>query len=113
MIVLNCIGIVFYLFGMCSNIFGWQARNQYYGNYYAQQSPALNIIFSLVAIGAGAFAIYALLKMKKAESYTLSLVAVIVSMVPCIGPCFCIGTFAGIWPLVVLLDDQVKSSFTS
>ena len=114
MIVLNAIGILLMFFGICSSLFSSGYSNSYYQQYGLEApSPVMNIVWSLMMIGAGAFAIYGLWKMKKAESYNLSLAAVIVSMVPCVGPCCGIGTLVGIWPLVVMLDNQVKASFRS
>ena len=34
-------------------------------------------------------------------------------MVPCLGPCYCINLFVGIWAIVVLADNQVKAGFTA
>lgn len=73
----------------------------------------MNFIWIFVALGIGAFTMFGFTKMKKGESWGLSLAAVIVSMIPCIGPCCCfsVNTFIGIWALVVLNDSQVKSAF--
>ena len=111
MIVLNAIGIAFWLLSICGNIIG-TASNPYYAQYGAG-NPIAGIAVAVVGICGGAFAIYAMIKMKNSESYSMAMAGVIVSMVPCVGPCCFLGTCVGIWPLVVLMDDQVKASFKS
>jgi len=113
MIVLNAIGIAFCLLSICGNILG-PASNPYYAQYgYNAGSPVMGILIAILGIAGGAFAIFAMTKMKNSESYSLAMAGVIVSMVPCVGPCCFLGTCVGIWPLVVLMDEQVKASFKS
>jgi hypothetical protein len=59
-------------------------------------------IYTTVLIGA--------LKMRKLESYSLAMTASILAMLPC-SLCCVFGLPFGIWSLVVLSDQHVKSAF--
>lgn len=52
---------------------------------------------------------YGAFKMKNGESYGLAMAASIIAAVPCLAPCICMPF--GIWGIVVLVDDDVKSAF--
>jgi hypothetical protein len=51
------------------------------------------------------------LKMRKLENFGLSMAAAIIAIIPCFGPCCCLGIPVGIWSLVVLNKPEVKSAF--
>ncbi len=68
-------------------------------------------VFSIIAIVAAAFIIYASLKMKELKMWGICVAAAIIAMVPCISPCCVIGLPIGIWCLVVLMDQEVKEVF--
>jgi hypothetical protein len=74
---------------------------------------AFGVIGGIVGLAIAAFILYAAMKMKNLESHTLSIVAAVVAMVPCISPCCILGLPLGIWALVVLLDKDVKACFKS
>ena len=61
-------------------------------------------------VGAGVMFVAAQ-KMKQLESWGLALAGTIVAMIPYLSPCCCIGLPVGIWSLVVLLNQDVKSAF--
>ena len=50
-------------------------------------------------------------KMMKLEHRGLAYAASILAMIPCISPCCILGLPFGIWSLVVLADNDVKSAF--
>jgi hypothetical protein len=66
---------------------------------------------TVISLLSGAFIIFAMTKMKRLESYGLSITATIMSMVPCISPCCILGLPFGIWGLIVLMDESVKRYF--
>ncbi|HZI15977.1 MAG TPA: hypothetical protein VE153_36760 [Myxococcus sp.] len=70
------------------------------------------VVFSLPWILINALAFFGALKMKSLQSYGLAMTAGIVSLIPCCGPCFCLGIPLGIWALVVLRKPEVRASFT-
>jgi hypothetical protein len=51
------------------------------------------------------------LKMKNLENFNLSMAAAIIALLPCVGPCCCLGLPVGIWSLVVLNKPEVKAAF--
>ena len=51
--------------------------------------------------------------MRSLEKRTMAVVASIVAMIPCIGPCCLIGIPIGIWSLVVLMKPEVQQAFVS
>jgi hypothetical protein len=62
------------------------------------------LINGLIFLGA--------LKMKNLQSYGLATTAAILSLIPCCGPCVCLGIPVGVWALVVLRKPEVRASFT-
>ncbi len=70
-----------------------------------------SIVSGMVGIVVAGVIIFGALKMKSLENYTLSMVASILAMVPCISPCCLIGLPIGIWALVVLNRPEVKGAF--
>jgi hypothetical protein len=76
-------------------------------------SGAMGMVVNVVGLLAGGFCIFGLLKMMKLQSRGMALTAVILTMVPCLGSCWCVNLWVGIWALIVLNDDNVKASFTA
>lgn len=62
------------------------------------------IISVLILMGA--------LKMLKLRSFEFSYAAAILSFLPCISPCCCLGLVFGIWAIVVLSKADVKTQFS-
>ena len=62
------------------------------------------IINALIFLGA--------LKMKGLQSYGLANTAAILALIPCCGPCLCVGIPLGIWALVVLRKPEVRAAFS-
>ena len=52
-------------------------------------------------------------QMKNLSSYRNAMGAAIVAMIPFCSPCYFLGIPFGVWALIVLLDERVKSSFSS
>lgn len=58
------------------------------------------------------FIVYAASRMQTRTSYGFALTGAIISVIPCLGsPCCVLGVPFGIWALVVLNDDAIKSDF--
>ena len=76
-------------------------------------NPAGSVGFGVVALLVSGFIIFGAIQMKNGKMYGVSMAAAILSIIPCCSPCFCFGIPFGIWALIVLLDQNVKSSFTS
>jgi hypothetical protein len=74
------------------------------GNYVGMGFDWVAIILQIVVI-AGAF------QMLKGRNYGLAMAAAIISVIPCCSPCCILGIPFGIWALIVLNDQQVKTSF--
>ena len=112
MIVCSAIGILVQLVGVLTNIIGTGIG---IGNaeYSQLASGAVGIVFGIIAICVSSFCIFGLVKMMKLESRSLSYTAVILSMIPCLGSCWCLNLFIGVWALVVLSDQQVRVAFRS
>jgi len=71
--------------------------------------------FGMVSAAVGLFIagiiIYASLEMKKLQQWSLAVAASVLAMVPCISPCCILGLPFGIWSLIVLMKDDVKTAF--
>lgn len=74
-------------------------------------SGGVGVFLNVIGLAVSGFIIFASAKMRKLESYGLVMAATIISMVPCLSPCCCVGLPVGIWILIVLNKSEVKSSF--
>lgn len=72
----------------------------------------LGLIMNVVAVGIGGVILFGGIRMKELRSYPLALTASILSLTPCLNSCCCIGIPIGVWALVVLLNSDVKQSFS-
>jgi hypothetical protein len=52
------------------------------------------------------------IRMLQMKTYGLAMVAAILTLIPCVGPCCCLGLPIGIWSLVVLSNIHVRQQFT-
>jgi hypothetical protein len=109
------IGIVLQIVGLLLRILGIgigaMSREVGPGGVAELMSGAIGIVAGILGILIGGFIIYAAMQMKELRGYPLAMAASIVSMVPCLSPCCCIGLPIGIWCLVVLLRPEVKAAF--
>jgi hypothetical protein len=111
MIVFTVIGILLQLFSLSMNILGTGMHVANEGGVDQIMSGAVGIVMNIVGLLAGAFCTWAFFKMMKLQSRGLAMTAVIFSMLPCLGSCWCINLWVGIWALIVLNDENVKASF--
>jgi hypothetical protein len=74
-------------------------------------SGGVGIVLNIIGLALSGFFIYASTKMRKLENYGLVMTATIISMLPCLSPCCCVGLPVGIWILIVLSKPEVKSAF--
>lgn len=76
---------------------------------------ALGVTVYFIAIPIGmivsAVVLFGALKMRQGESYGLAMTASVLTCIPCIAPCGLLGMPAGIWGLIVLMDEEVKRAF--
>ncbi|WP_426749524.1 hypothetical protein [Myxococcus sp. Y35] len=70
------------------------------------------LLLALPTLVLNAIVFFGALKMKNLQSYGLAMAASIIAVIPCCGPCACLGIPVGIWSLVVLNKPEVKSAFT-
>ena len=62
------------------------------------------LLLSLIAlIGA--------IRMISLRNYGLAMTSAIVTVIPCVTPCCLLGQAAGIWALIVLLNNDVRAAF--
>jgi hypothetical protein len=65
-----------------------------------------------VGLAVSLFVIYGGMQMLKLRSFGIVLAAAILTLLPCVGPCCCVGIPIGIWALVVISKPEVKAAFT-
>lgn len=70
------------------------------------------LIVTLPFLVLNALVFFGALKMKNLQSYGLAMTAAIISIIPCCGPCYCLGIPVGIWALIVLRKPEVRASFS-
>lgn len=74
-------------------------------------SGAFGIAMALLSLMANAVILFGAMKMKRLQSFGLSMTAAILALVPCM-TCCCLGLPVGIWALVVLNKPEVKGAFS-
>lgn len=74
-------------------------------------SGGVGMVSSTVGLLIAGIVIYAAIEMKNLRQWGLAVAASILAMIPCISPCCVLGIPMGIWSLVVLLKDEVKTAF--
>lgn len=105
------IGMAFQLISLLLNLLGAGLGVAGGTDVAGLMSGFVGIIFNIVAMCVGGVIIFGLMKYRKGESFVFSLVSVILAMIPCISPCCWFGLPLGIWALVVMNSDDVKSQF--
>jgi hypothetical protein len=119
MIVVSSISIAFALVGLVFNLLGTSMGSFLPSSAGADErvltlfSGVFGIVFNLISVAINGFVIFGALKMKKLESYTISMIAAIVNGLPCSGCCCGVGLAISIWALIVLFDNSVKAAFRS
>jgi hypothetical protein len=68
-------------------------------------------MFDGVRLVTCSLTIYGALKMQRLESYGLAITSSILSLIPCLTCCCCLGLPFGIWSLVVLNRPDVRAAF--
>lgn len=74
-------------------------------------SSVTSLIADAVVLLTSGFVIFGATRMLKLQSFGLVMASAIVAMVPCLGPCCCIGAPVGLWALLVLNKPEVKAAF--
>lgn len=105
-IPLNLMGIGF---GPVPNFPDENTRQMY--EWVMSASRPFGIISSLIGIGWNAFIVWGSIRMKKLEAHNISLIASILTVIPCFSACCCISIPVGIWALVVLNRPDVRPHF--
>ncbi len=70
------------------------------------------LILSLPSLIINGLVFFGALKMRSLQSYGLANTASILALIPCCGPCGCVGIPLGIWALVMLRKPEVRSAFS-
>ena len=120
LIVLGALGILFALFGLLAkglllDVYRSALPPDQYQRVEAamKANTIMQMAFSLVALLVSGFVLYGGFQMMNLRNRTLVMIASVVAMIPCIGPCCLIGVPVGIWALVVISKPDVKAAFTS
>ena len=78
------------------------------------QPSGLNVGSSVITWLVQGLILFGAIQMKQAKMYGVCMAACILSVIPCVcTSCGCLGIPFGIWALIVLMDPEVKSAFTS
>jgi hypothetical protein len=72
---------------------------------------AIGIATDAVGIVLAILIMVGSVRMRRLESYGMSVAASVISMLPCVTACCCLGIPFGIWSLIVLNRPEVRSCF--
>jgi hypothetical protein len=78
---------------------------------WLERSQSLGAVSNIFVLALSGVTFFGALKMKNLENFGLAMAASIIAIIPCFGPCCCLGIPVGIWSLVVLNKPEVKSAF--
>jgi hypothetical protein len=76
-----------------------------------QMSAPLGIASSFIGLGIAVVILLGALKLKNLQSYGFAMTSAILALLPCVSPCCLVGLPVGIWAIVVMNDNAVKSAF--
>jgi hypothetical protein len=71
----------------------------------------VRVVWGAILVVASTFVLFGSIQMKKMKNYAFAKGAAIVSVIPCIGPCYILGLPFGIWALIVLGKPEVQDAF--
>lgn len=74
-------------------------------------SQSFGAVSNVIVLLTSAFVIYGALQMMRLQNFGMAMGSAIVAMIPCFGPCCCLGIPVGIWALVLLNKPEIKASF--
>ena len=72
-----------------------------------------NIILTAIGLLISLLVVVGSVTMLNKKSWALSLVAAILVMIPCVGPCCGLFLPIGIWAIIVLMKPEVKEAMAS
>jgi hypothetical protein len=109
----SAVGVVLNLAGVTLTGFGLPKDPQFAEFERAMQlfGGTLGVLGGLISLAVGGFILWGAFRMMKLRSYGLAIAISVVSMIPCVSPCCCLGLPFGVWALVVLARADVKAAF--
>jgi hypothetical protein len=113
LIAMAALGLVTQMVAIILNLFGVGA------GFLANNAGAVGgvlqggvwVVYSLLVIVFSAIILVGAFKMKSQTGYGLAMASAFLAAVPCTSPCCCLSMPMGIWAVIVLMDQNVKSSF--
>lgn len=83
-----------------------------FGDQTIAPNPGGGLVLAVAILAANIAIVLGAVKMIKQKAWGLALTASILAVIPCISPCCVIGIPFGIWAIVVLINADVKASFS-
>lgn len=117
LIVTGIIGILFQVANILLNLLGMgmsgvAAASGDSGAVGGLMSGVLGLVYNGFACLMGGLVIFGALRMKALKGYGVALTGAIIAALPCTSPCCFLGLPLGIWAIVVLMNQDVKTSFS-
>lgn len=76
-----------------------------------QTQVQIRLFLSVFVFASDILVLLGAYQMRRCKSYGMAMTAAVLSVIPCLAPCYCIGMPFGIWALVALRKPGVRESF--
>lgn len=103
----SLLNLLFQMLGVGAGMFGRGGGNE---RFVQLMGSTIGVVLTILGLILYAVAIAGALKMKNLQSHGFAITSAVLVMLPCSCCCFA-GLPVGIWALVVLMNQEVKSAF--
>ncbi len=112
LIIVSALTLLLSVIGGLMNLVGASAQpSSMYGSSYGAGQQVGQVVGTIISLAFNGTILFGAIQMMGLKSRALAMTACIMALVPCIGPCIILGIPFGIWGLVALSDQRVKTAF--
>jgi hypothetical protein len=72
---------------------------------------AVRLVLAVTLLAVNLGTLFGSIQMLRRRNFPLAMTASVISVIPCLSGCYCLGIPFGIWALVVLMKPEVRQAF--